>query len=86
MRFMSKLLNGVIRLYQLAISPYLAMSCRFQPTCSSYAREAIANHGAVVGGLMGLRRIARCHPWGGSGYDPVPAKRPRARLSAGQGS
>ncbi len=86
MSLASKLLSGMIRLYQLAVSPYLAMSCRFQPTCSSYAREAIASHGAMVGGIMGLRRIARCHPWGGSGYEPVPAKRPKARLSVEQGS
>lgn len=69
-----KILSGMIRLYQMAISPYLGASCRFQPTCSSYAREAIARHGAVSGGLMALRRIARCHPWGGSGFEPVPTK------------
>ena len=74
MSIAGKILNGTIRLYQLAVSPYLAMSCRFHPTCSCYGRTAIANHGAVAGGLMSLRRIARCHPWGGAGYDPVPAK------------
>ena len=86
MSFMVKILNGMIRLYQVAISPYLAMSCRFQPTCSSYAREAITRHGAMVGGLMALRRIARCHPWGGSGYEPVPAKHPKSSRSVEQGS
>ncbi len=83
MSIAGKILNGMIRLYQLAVSPYLAMSCRFDPTCSCYARTAIASHGAVVGGFMALRRIARCHPWGGAGYDPVPAKR---RLTVEPGS
>ncbi len=75
MSIAGKILNGMIRLYQLAVSPYLAMSCRFHPTCSCYARQAIASHGAAAGGRLSLRRIARCHPWGGAGYDPVPAKR-----------
>ena len=83
MSIAGKILNGMIRLYQLAVSPYLAMSCRFQPTCSCYAHRAIARHGAVAGGLMSLRRIARCHPWGGAGYDPVPAKQ---RLTVEPGS
>ena len=72
MRIVNRALSGAIRLYQLAVSPYLAMSCRYHPTCSSYAREAIMKHGAIAGGWMGLRRIARCHPWGGAGHDPVP--------------
>lgn len=72
MSIAGKILNRMIRLYQLALSPYLAMNCRYQPTCSCYARDAIAGHGAVRGSLMALRRIGRCHPWGGDGYDPVP--------------
>ncbi len=83
MSIAGKILNGMIRLYQLAVSPYLAMSCRFHPTCSCYARQAIARHGAAAGGLMSLRRIAHCHPWGGAGYDPVPAKQ---RPTVGPGS
>ncbi len=77
MSFAGRALSGAIRLYQLAVSPYLAMSCRFQPTCSGYAREAIARHGAAIGGFMALRRIARCHPWGGAGDDPVPPLEPK---------
>ena len=72
MKFAGKTLSGIIRLYQIAVSPYLAMSCRFQPTCSTYAREAIAHHGPLRGGVLAVRRIARCQPWGGEGFDPVP--------------
>ncbi|HJA78628.1 membrane protein insertion efficiency factor YidD [uncultured Desulfovibrio sp.] len=67
-----RLLILPIRLYQLCISPLLPPSCRFVPTCSAYAIEAISRHGALRGGWLTLRRLARCHPWGGSGYDPVP--------------
>ena len=63
---------GLIRGYQLAISPWLGPRCRYQPTCSEYAREAMQAHGLRRGGWLALRRIVRCHPWGGSGYDPVP--------------
>lgn len=61
-----------IRLYQWGISPVLPPACRFLPTCSAYAVEAIMTHGIFYGGWLTLRRLARCHPWGGSGYDPVP--------------
>lgn len=61
-----------IRFYQGAISPMLPASCRFQPTCSEYAVEAIRKHGVRRGGMLTLRRLSRCHPWGGSGFDPVP--------------
>ncbi len=86
MRIINRALSGAIRLYQLAVSPYLAMSCRYHPTCSCYAREAIMKHGAIAGGWMGLRRIARCHPWSGAGYDPVPKKRHDRQLSVEPGS
>lgn len=69
---MSRLLVLLIRFYQLAISPWLAPRCRYMPSCSSYAIEAVEKHGAYKGGLLAARRLARCHPWGGSGYDPVP--------------
>ncbi|MDE6544442.1 MAG: membrane protein insertion efficiency factor YidD [Muribaculaceae bacterium] len=69
---MRRVLILPIRFYQLCISPMLPASCRFTPTCSQYAIEAISRHGAVRGMWLALRRIARCHPWGGSGYDPVP--------------
>jgi putative membrane protein insertion efficiency factor len=68
------LLRGLIRGYQLFISPVLAPSCRYLPSCSDYAAEAIERHGALAGTWLALRRIARCHPWGGSGYDPVPER------------
>lgn len=61
-----------IRFYQMAISPMTPASCRFTPTCSQYAVEAIRKHGAAKGALLAAKRIGRCHPWGGSGYDPVP--------------
>ena len=64
-----------IRFYQLFISPVLPPACRFYPTCSAYALEAIMTHGVLRGGWLALRRLARCHPWGGSGYDPVPPAR-----------
>jgi putative membrane protein insertion efficiency factor len=68
------LLRGLIRAYQLFISPLLLPSCRLLPSCSHYAAEAIATHGAARGGWLALRRLGRCHPWGGSGYDPVPPR------------
>ncbi len=67
-----RLLWGLVRGYQLFISPVLPGSCRYVPSCSAYAAEAIARHGALKGGWLALKRIARCHPFGGWGYDPVP--------------
>lgn len=67
-----RLLIFPIRFYQLCISPMLPASCRFTPTCSQYAIEAITRHGPLKGLWLALKRILRCHPWGGSGYDPVP--------------
>lgn len=61
-----------IRLYQWCVSPLLPAACRYQPTCSAYAVEAIERHGLPRGGLLTVRRLLRCHPWGGFGYDPVP--------------
>lgn len=71
-RFLTALLVFPIRLYQRCISPMFPPSCRFTPTCSQYAAEAIRRHGPAKGLWLALRRLARCHPWGGSGYDPVP--------------
>lgn len=65
-------LRGLVRLYQLLVSPVLPPRCRFLPTCSDYAMEALATHGALAGASLAARRLLRCHPWGGSGYDPVP--------------
>ena len=64
-----------IRFYQWVISPMLPAACRYQPTCSAYAVEAITRHGVLAGGWLTLRRLLRCHPWGGSGFDPVPPAR-----------
>lgn len=68
----SVLLRAAIRGYQLVVSPVLPPSCRFLPSCSDYALEALHRHGARRGLGLALWRLARCHPWGGSGYDPVP--------------
>lgn len=66
------LLSGLVHLYRLVLSPLLGPSCRFQPTCSEYALDALSKHGAARGAWLMLRRMLRCHPWGGSGWDPVP--------------
>ena len=72
---MSGALRGFIRLYQLLLSPFVGQTCRYLPTCSDYADEAIHEHGVLHGGALAARRLLRCHPWGGSGYDPVPPVR-----------
>ena len=69
---MKTLLILPIRFYQRFISPLLPPACRFTPTCSQYAIEAIQKHGALKGLYLAIRRLLRCHPWGGSGYGPVP--------------
>ncbi|HEX9627553.1 MAG TPA: membrane protein insertion efficiency factor YidD [Acidiferrobacterales bacterium] len=71
---MRALLTGPIRLYQRALSPLLGPRCRFYPSCSSYAIEAIERHGAARGSWLAVRRIARCHPLNEGGLDPVPEK------------
>ena len=68
----ARLLAAPIRAYRLVLSPLLGPRCRFHPSCSAYALEALARHGAGRGGWLALRRLARCHPWGGSGVDEVP--------------
>lgn len=62
----------LVRIYQYAISPLLARSCRFHPSCSEYAVEALQRHGALKGSWLAIRRVGRCHPWHPGGYDPVP--------------
>lgn len=62
----------LVRFYQYILSPLMPATCRYQPTCSSYMIEALKKHGPFYGLFLGLKRIGRCHPWGGSGYDPVP--------------
>ena len=73
-RLLSKMLIMPIRFYQIAISPLFPPACRYTPTCSQYAIEALRLHGPFKGLWLALKRIGRCHPWGGSGYDPVPPK------------
>ncbi|THF59381.1 membrane protein insertion efficiency factor YidD [Pseudothauera rhizosphaerae] len=68
------LLRGLIRAYQLFISPLLGPRCRFYPTCSHYALEALDTHGVLKGSWLALRRILRCHPWNPGGFDPVPPR------------
>ncbi len=70
-RLAAKPLLGIVWLYQKGISPLLGTNCRFEPSCSAYAREALDEYGGFKGGWLAIRRISRCHPWGGSGYDPV---------------
>ena len=70
-KFLRKIFVIPILLYQYLISPLIPISCRFNPTCSQYSKEAIIKHGIFKGVILSIKRIIRCHPWGGSGYDPV---------------
>lgn len=79
---MGKLIIGLIRVYKALISPLLPPSCRFHPSCSEYAAQAIRSHGSVAGLALGLVRLLKCHPWHPGGFDPVPAKDDRALRSA----
>lgn len=69
---MRRLILGLIRIYQLTLSPLLGSNCRFQPTCSAYATEAIKRFGVLKGGYLSFRRLIKCHPFHEGGYDPVP--------------
>ncbi|MEM7208597.1 MAG: membrane protein insertion efficiency factor YidD [Pseudomonadota bacterium] len=75
---MSAIVIGLIKAYRYLISPFFPPSCRFTPTCSEYAIEAVREHGVSRGVWMGTKRICRCHPLGHSGYDPVPPKSPES--------
>ena len=67
---------GLVKGYRLLLSPWLGSGCRFEPTCSVYSLQALQQHGAMMGGYLTIRRIARCQPWCQGGCDPVPAERP----------
>ncbi|MBN7797170.1 membrane protein insertion efficiency factor YidD [Parahaliea mediterranea] len=69
---MRRILITLISVYQACLSPFLGNHCRFYPSCSAYAREAIAEHGVIKGSLLAMRRLSRCHPWHEGGVDPVP--------------
>ena len=72
-----RLLMGLVRAYRFFLSPWLGSACRFEPTCSAYALQALAQQGAAAGSYLTLSRLARCHPWCAGGHDPVPAQAPR---------
>lgn len=72
MKFLSRIFILFIRFYQTCISPMFPPVCRYTPTCSQYAIEALQKYGPLKGSWLAIKRILRCHPWGGSGYDPVP--------------
>lgn len=74
MKLLARIVALPIQAYRLVFSPWVGHNCRYQPTCSAYALEALEKHGAAKGTWLTARRIARCHPWGGTGYDPVPEK------------
>ena len=74
-RLAAAVLIALVRGYQWLLRPLVAPSCRFAPSCSDYATEALTRHGAIAGGLLALRRIARCHPWHPGGFDPVPMRK-----------
>ena len=76
-RILGLVICGMIRAYQLLVAPLLPPSCRYYPSCSHYAAEAVWRHGPWRGTSLAVRRLSRCHPWGGSGYDPVPAAKRR---------
>jgi putative membrane protein insertion efficiency factor len=71
-RLMTRILILMVRAYKVVISPHLPSACRYQPTCSVFMVQALEKHGLFKGLRLGLKRIGRCHPWGGHGYDPVP--------------
>ncbi len=73
--FIIFILTHILKIYSLCISPLLGNNCRFNPSCSNYARQALLKFGLVRGGYLSIKRFCRCHPWGGSGDDPIPTKK-----------
>jgi putative membrane protein insertion efficiency factor len=79
MELYERSVRGALRAYKLTVSPLIGPGCRFTPTCSEYAAQSLIDHGPLRGGALALRRLCRCHPWGGSGYDPPPGKKDASR-------
>lgn len=79
------LLVGLLRAYRFAISPLYGPVCRYHPSCSAYALEAVERHGAARGGWLAVKRVGRCHPWAAGGYDPVPGHDRTAATTSAQG-
>jgi hypothetical protein len=77
MNLAQRSLIGLVKLYRLTLSPWIGSACRFTPTCSAYALQALQEHGAAAGAYLAAARIARCHPWCAGGHDPVPPAPPR---------
>ena len=75
MSILARIMALPVHAYRLLFSPWVGHNCRYQPTCSVYALEALKEHGGLKGGWLATRRICRCHPWGGDGYDPVPERK-----------
>jgi putative membrane protein insertion efficiency factor len=75
MSILARIMALPVHAYRLLFSPWVGHNCRYQPTCSVYALEALKEHGGLKGGWLATRRICRCHPWGGEGYDPVPERK-----------
>ena len=80
---MKWVLIGLLKAYRFAISPLYGQVCRYHPTCSAYALEAVTKHGSIKGSWLAVRRIARCHPWAAGGYDPVPERKGLAQQELG---
>ena len=80
---MKQLLISGVKAYRLLLSPWLGSSCRFEPTCSAYALQALEQHGALAGSYLTVKRLGRCHPWCAGGCDPVPAEKPRLLCASG---
>lgn len=76
-RWPQQALIGLVRFYRFFLSPWLGSACRFEPTCSAYAMQALQRHGAAAGSALTLHRLLRCHPWCAGGHDPVPEQAPR---------
>lgn len=82
MTIYERCVRGALRAYKLTLSPLIGRQCRFVPTCSEYAADALISHGPVVGAWLATKRLCRCHPWGGTGFDPPPPPRQRGEAPA----